>query len=419
MDFIKEAITQNSHWETGKISFPHLQGVLVEREVFGTASKSLERKFITVLRGLRRTGKSFLARQLAKKKLDETSPQQVAWFEFDRAMNCSPDDLDAILSFFQSKGAKTVFLDEIAFVPKWQDVLKRFYDRSELKFVATGSSALEFDGRSAESLAGRVETIDVTPFSFVEKLLLKKMVVPATPLQQASHSQEMAEECRQYLVAGGLPEIANESDEEFRKKYVDKSLLDPLFYKDFTAVFRQANPDMLRKTLELLAQTTGTTFQLQSLAHALGCSHPTAGTQVSLLEKTLLTRVIYNFTQSVAKQKRTAKKIVFADNGILSALKPDAEISRLAENAVHATLGTKFFWRDAAGREVDAIFPEAKTAVEVKYSSQFYDADEKNLRYFLAMRPGWKGLLITKNTEERGDVPKIPLWKILLAKKLP
>ncbi|MEK6954417.1 MAG: ATP-binding protein [Candidatus Micrarchaeota archaeon] len=416
MDFVKEALLQNGHWEAGQFSIKRIGGRLIEREAFPALQRSARKKYITVLRGLRRTGKSVLAQQLLIRFLGEAGePKEIAWFEFDRAMNATPEDLDSLLNYFQGQGAKIIFLDEVPFVPKWQDVLKRHYDRTDVKFVATGSSAIEFDKRTAESLAGRFEIINVTPFSLNERLLAKgKKAYAGSGHERARRAGELQAECNEYLLAGGLPEITLEADENERSKYVRESLLGPLFYKDFPAAFPSANPDLLFKSLELLSGTAGSTYQLQPLAQVLGVSHPTVATQVALLEKTLLLRTIYNHTPSIIKQRRTSKKIVFADTGVLHALRPDVPIGALAENAAANALDAKFFWRTPEGHEVDLLLPGKKVAIEVKYQAHLTSADERNLQFFLEHRKGWKGVMITKMDSEKGDIPRIPLWKVLL-----
>ncbi len=415
MNFIKEAVLQNPHWKSGKIDFARIEGAFVEREVFPALEASARRKFVTVLRGLRRAGKSFLSRQIMSNFLRRgIAARELAWFEFDRAMNASSDDLDDLLNFFEGRGAKVVVLDEIPFVSSWQDVLKRHYDRSDVKFVVTGSSALELDRRTSESLAGRFETINVKPFSFGE-FLAKKGIAPKGELDVAKKSEGLFLECEKYLRVGGLPEIALDESEAARRNYVVNSLLGPLFYKDVPAVFPNANPDFLSKTAELLAATVGSTFQLQNFAPILGCSLPTVSLQLELLERALLVSTSFNKTASIVKQKRTAKKIVFSDNGVLSALWPDVPLSSLAENAAASALEAKMFWREPRGKEVDVLIPSKKLAVEVKYQNNVTGADEKGLECFLEKNKGWRGMLVTKHEEDaRSEIPRLPLWKLLL-----
>lgn len=417
MDFIIEAVRQNAHWETGTVEVPRLGSHPVQRPIFQKVSASSESKFITALRGLRRTGKSVLARQLMQDVVTRQSSRAAAWFEFDRAMQATDSDLDALIRYFQTQGAKTIFLDEIMFVPQWQDVLKRHYDRSETKFIVTGSSALEMDQRSSESLAGRVQTIHVRPFNLTEVLALHGKKVP-TALEKARDAESFYLEAESYLKMGGMPEIAQEQDETARNKYIRESLLEPLYYKDLPAVFSGANPDLLGKTMELLAGTVPNTYQLQSISEGLGCNHPTAGTQVSVLERGLLVHSVLNHTPSLARQKRTAKKIAFADNAILRALRPDISLGALAEQAVFNALEITRFFRTPLA-EVDALIPERKIAIEVKYQEHVTSTDEKALTYFLERRPEWTGVLITKvESDTKSDITRIPLWKVLLDPKV-
>ncbi|GEM_PF-1376282 len=414
MDFITEAVRQNPHWQNGVVEITRISGREIKRPIFQELLQSWQSKFITVIRGLRRTGKSVLARQLMQHILETQPPKTVAWFEFDRAMNATPDDLDALIRYFESQQSENIVLDEIAFVPKWQDILKRFYDRTNLKFVITGSSALELDRRTSESLAGRFNTLYIGPFSLPEVLELAGKPPAQTTLDLATRSEELYLEAEKYLKTGGLPEIALEKTESARNQYIKESLLNPLFYKDLPAVFPQANPDLLSKTLEVLAGTVPNAYQAQGVASALGCSIASASQHIDLLEKGLLVKTIFNYTPSLAKQKRTSKKIVFSDNGILAALRPDVAIGALAEQAVQNALSSEFFWKNPLA-EVDLVFPKLKLAVEVKHQEHVTSADERHLHYFLERRDGWKGLLVTKKDDDpKADIPRIPLWKILM-----
>lgn len=417
MDFIKEALRQNSHWDAGIVETARMEGKFVERSAYFELEKSAEKKFITILKGMRRTGKSVLAKKLMEKSIQNgTGARQIGWFEFDRAMNAKPEDLDAVILFFESRGVKLAVFDEIHFVPMWQDILKRHYDRSGMKFLATGSSALELDRRSSESLAGRFELVELKPFSFEESLALKGIRLPKSESRMAREEGSLGAAAAAYMLEGGLPEAIS-MDAEQRKKYIKESLLDPLFYKDLPFVFAQARPELLHGTLELLCATSGSTYQAGNIAQVLGCSLLAASAQIEVLERSLLVRTMLNKTPSIVKQKRTAKKIVFSDNGMLAALNENASLGALAENAAINALGAKMFWKDAQGREIDLLLPERKIALEVKYQESISSHDERHLRYFVERNAGWKGAVVTKDKEEKGEYPWIPLWKLLLLKE--
>lgn len=415
MDFMKEAISQNEHWETGKINISRIDNNLILRDVFPYFEKEMKTKFIVILKGLRRTGKSVISKQILQKLiLDGINSKKLCWFEFDRAMGASANDLDTLINFFKSRGGEYLVFDELAFVNGWQDIIKRHYDKSNIKFIITGSSALELDKRSAESLAGRFVLIEVKPFSFHEFLLLKRYLLPKTELDYIKLGDNLVVYCDEYIRVGGLPEAIIMKDSE-RKEYIKNSLLNPLFFKDIPAVFPSANPDLMLKTLELLSASIGSTFQYQTIAQVLGCTHPTISAQIDMLKHSLLAYLLFNYTGSLMKQKRTAKKINLGDNAIAFTLNPEITIGSLAENVVAETINAKYFWRDNKNREVDFIIPEDKLAIELKYQNTITKSDENNLKYFLDKHKGWKGILLTKNKEKLGEIEYIPLWKWLLS----
>lgn len=415
MDFIKEAISQNDHWGTGEISFPRLTTPLILRDIYQLVESAAKTKFIVMLRGLRRVGKSVLARQLLQHYIKSgMKPQELGWFEFDRGMGTEPEDLDALIRFFKGRGVKIIVFDEIMFASGWQDILKRHYDLSNIKFIVTGSSALELDKRSSESLVGRFQLIKVKPFSFKEYLLLKSGTFPKTEQEMIKAEHELIIQCEDYMKTGGLPEAILLSDND-RKKYIKEAILDPVFFKDIPALFPNANPDLLLKVLELLSATIGQPFQYQSLAQVLGCSHPTIALQVEILERALLIKQVFNYTKSKIREKRTGKKIIIADNGLVTTLNGNASLGALAENLVGETLDKMNFWRDAEGREIDFIIPEQKTGIEVKYQQTITNQDEKHMLYFQDRNAGWKGILITKKDEKQNVITQVPLWKWLLS----
>lgn len=418
MDFIKEALLQNTHWDTGIVQVQRAGERFVEREECAELMKSARKKFITILRGMRRTGKSVLARKLMADFCAKNGGARTAgWFEFDRAMNAKPEDLDSVILFFESKGVRLAIFDEVQFVPMWQDILKRHYDRGDMKFVVIGSSALELDRRSSESIAGRFELVELSPFSFSESMDLKGASLPEKPSGLVKSEARAAAAAEEYLLEGGLPEAILLNGASERQKYIRSSLLSPLFYKDIPFTFPQAKPELLSPTLELLSASVGSTYQVANIAQALGCNAPAVSAQIGILERSLLVRTLFNKTPSIMKQKRTAKKIVFSDNGVLRALNDGASIGALAENAAINALQANLFWRDTQGREVDFLLPNRKIAFEVKYRESASSHDERHLNYFMGGNVGWKGAIITKDCEEKGDIPRIPLWKVLLLKE--
>lgn len=418
MDIVKEILKQNTFWENSNIEIPRLTGKWVIREDEPYILSSFDSKFITILKGMRATGKSSLMRKIIRDKiLKGYSASDFGWFEFDRAMFPDTDLLDEVISYFESKNVKYIFLDEIHFVPMWQDVIKRFYDRTNLKFVVSGSSALEIDSRSSESLAGRFNLIIVKPFSFREFLYFKEIQFD-TEIKIAENKGRIFEASQEYILNGGFPESVKSDSIALRDEYIKSAILDPVFYKDLPIITGQ-NPDLLYNILAILSSTVSSQFQLQNISNIINLNIPTVGKSLESLERSMIVNIVYNFTKSLIKKGRISKKIIFNDNGILRILNGNISISNLAENLIGSFYGADSFYRDSHGREIDWLITPIKTAIEVKYSDNISNYEIRHLKFFKSKNPEWKTVLISLTKESIiENIRIIPFWKALLFKEL-
>ena len=83
----------------------------------------------------------------------------------------------------------------------------------------------------------------------------------------------------------------------------------------------------------------------------------------------------------------------------------------LNEWANTGMLNSLFYWKSAKGNEVDfVIYLDGKPfGLEVKYKDIVSKWDEISIRKGIG-----KGIIITKDSFEWGEIPKIPLWAFLL-----
>ena len=74
-------------------------------------------------------------------------------------------------------------------------------------------------------------------------------------------------------------------------------------------------------------------------------------------------------------------------------------------------LNKLFYWKSAKGNEVDfVIFLDGKPfGIEVKYQNTVSRWDEMGIKKGIG-----RGMIVTKDVFEYGEIPKIPLWVFLL-----
>jgi uncharacterized protein len=151
--------------------------MFLPRTVYSDLRQHLARPQITVLTGMRRTGKTTLCRQL----MADSPIAQKLYIDLERIDNralWSEANYEIIIQALSQQGLRfdqsvLLVLDEIQLVPNLASVLKYLYDTYGIKFIVTGSSAYYMKNQFSESLAGRKKIFDIYPLSFGELLQFK------------------------------------------------------------------------------------------------------------------------------------------------------------------------------------------------------------------------------------------------------
>lgn len=139
---------------------------------------------IIVLRGPRQVGKSTLQQQVIERLLDEgVSPTRIFRVEFDELpplkgftqvpiLRIVDWYEDAVLRRHLNDAAHAgehafLFFDEVQNLPAWHVQLKTLVDNADVRAFVTGSSALRIE-RGRDSLAGRIQTLEMGPLRLAE-----------------------------------------------------------------------------------------------------------------------------------------------------------------------------------------------------------------------------------------------------------
>lgn len=141
---------------------------------------------ILVIRGPRQIGKTTLQQQVVAQLLSEgVSPKQVFRIQFDdlpslAQMEAKEEPILRMVDWFEhyilgchlnesaQRGRPAfLFLDEVQNLPSWDVQLKFLVDHTTIRALVTGSSALRIE-RGRDSLAGRIQTLEVGPLRLAE-----------------------------------------------------------------------------------------------------------------------------------------------------------------------------------------------------------------------------------------------------------
>ena len=133
--------------------------MIYQRKISKSLREHLSLRQITVITGMRRTGKTTLVKQI----LSEVNSENKLYIDFERFderelfMEKNYENIIYALSQRGLDFSQKVWLalDEIQNVPNLDSVIKYLYDKYNIKFILTGSCSFYLKNRVTESLAGR------------------------------------------------------------------------------------------------------------------------------------------------------------------------------------------------------------------------------------------------------------------------
>ena len=361
---------------------------MIDRITYNKILKALSRQSAVGIIGPRQVGKTTLALEIGNKfdsiYLDLESRQ-------DRAKLGNPS------LYLNHHENKMIIFDEIHRMPEIFQELRGIIDvrrrnkKSYGQFLILGSASIDLLRQSSESLAGRIEYIDLLPLNAIELNNNEK-------------------ELQNLWLRGGFPNSYLASSEEasyvFRQNFIQTYL-----ERDIP----QFGPRIPSETLErfwiMLAHHQGSMFNASKLAASLSTSSPTVSKYLDLLVDLLLVRRLQPYHSNLGKRQIKSPKTYIRDSGVLHALLGIESYDDLISNPI---VGNSFegfvieniasviphrtktsFYRSSAGAEIDLILELPKNkglwAIEIKLGANpkpsrgFYSAisDLKPQRSFV------------------------------------
>jgi len=283
--------------------------VIVRLDLAIRIQTALKRSRIVALVGPRQCGKTTLAREFL-------NPESPAYFDLEDPVSLAR--LDQPKTALECLGGLVV-IDEVQRRPDLFPVLRVLADRPSLpaRFLILGSASPELLRQSSESLAGRMEVIEISGFSLAE----------VGAARQAAH-----------WFRGGLPlSFLAESDadshawrQNFVRTFVERDLA--------TFGLNMPAPTMMR-FWSMLAHYHGQTWNASSMAASLGISAPTCRTYLDALSGVFMVRQLQPWHENLGKRQVKAPKIYFRDSGLFHTL---SLIRSPEELLTHSKLGASW-----------------------------------------------------------------------------
>lgn len=338
---------------------------VIARDIMGEVEQSLDMEEITVIKGVRRTGKTFILYALLRKH-----GGIYINFEDERLMDFSAADFDKVADIMKFRGERILYLDEVQEVEGWEKFAHRAHRR--FKIVVTGSNSKLLSGEYAGALVGRTRSFTISPLSFREFLRFRGL----RPERESLIS---------YLKIGGFPRIVLTGEISLVREYFERSL-----YRDIIARESIKYPEALKDMAFYLLSNVGKEFSYRSLRDVTGIAHEsTLKEYLGLLRNAFLVDIIKKYSPSLKKQAVYSKKLYAVDPALVHMGKRyDEDRGRVFENAVYLHLKRKYdvyFLKN--GKEVDFLACDGLRPLKMLnavYEAEGESAERElaSLRYF-------------------------------------
>ncbi|NOQ38524.1 AAA family ATPase [archaeon] len=410
----------NPWWKTGKVKDVWLKPY--KRHIYADIERYLNKRQIILIWGLRRTGKTTTMFQMMQDILENTDSKNILYFSFDEIVFDLKEILEAYQkyvlgkSFDDAEEKVYLFLDEIQKVDDWENKIKVFYDiYPNIKFIISGSASVSLRKKSTESLAGRIMDFQMSVLSFDEFLEMNDKNLEQIRKNPNLWKKELILLFNRYLKYGMFPELYDEVDEDFAKKYILNNVIERIIYKDLPDEFEIKDVELLKTLVYIISKKPGMIVNYKEIAQDLGKDQRTISNYFKYLEFGLLIRFVFNYRGSPLASMRKMKKAYLYTPNIAFAYNQDIDtiIPFMLENAVALYTNAKFFYRN--GFEIDFIVidKEMQDIIEVKQSRKSVKQIKKYLDKFGSKVRN--SMIVTLEEEGVVDgVNIVPAWKLML-----
>lgn len=284
---------------------------------------------ITVVIGMRRTGKTYLLLQTIHTLLETVSLTRILYlnFEDDRLFPMTGQEFAALIDQFYTLYPENhdvtcyLFFDEIQNVEGWERVIRRYFDTKKVRIYLTGSSAKLLSKEIATSLRGRSVATEVWPFSFSE-FLQAQAPQQAFNMLGKKDLDQLKKQLVSYLEHGGFPETMTLNPVNCIRVLQDYVAV--VIFRDIVERYKITNLALIRYVIKTLIGNVGCGFSVNKLFNDLksqgfAVSKTTIHDYLEYIEDAYLAFTVPLYAESIRKTQTNLRKLYAIDTGLVNA----------------------------------------------------------------------------------------------------
>jgi uncharacterized protein len=265
---------------------------------------------VVLVHGPRQVGKSSLVQKVAQTRgIPAITLDDYTHLEFAQT---NPE------AFLKAHGTP-LLIDEIQRAPALLLAMKAAVDRDRQpgRYLLTGSANVLMLPKVADSLAGRMEIIDLLPISLHER------GGGSVTWVERAFAGQMPKGSTQNLVEwglrGGFPEASARLQPKRRDAWF-QGYVRSLLERDVRDLAQIQGLTQMPRLLRAIAHRVGETLNLSAFSRETGVPHTTLERYFDLLRSLFLVRTLPPWTQEPAQAYIRSPKVYLADTGLLAHL---------------------------------------------------------------------------------------------------
>ncbi|MDD2962055.1 MAG: ATP-binding protein [Muribaculaceae bacterium] len=310
---------------------------IIRSKYLSRLESMMHTKFVKIITGIRRCGKSYLlftlfANLLKEKGIDD---KHIIKVDLDSFSNRKLRESEELYKFLNSQikdsAMHYVLLDEIQLVPAFADILNEFLRRDNVDLYVTGSNAKLLSKDVITEFRGRGCEIKMYPLSFSEYM--------------SAFNGSMQKGLQQYMVFGGLPQIFDFDADEQKAQFLSR-LFEETYIRDIKQRYTIRKEDDLEELINLVSSNISCLTNPNKLANTFrsvkksDISNETIKNYLDYLEDAFIINSATRFDIKGKKYIDTPFKYYFTDLGLRNARLNFRQIEKthLMENVLYNEL---------------------------------------------------------------------------------
>ena len=271
---------------------------------------------IKIITGIRRCGKSFLLFVLFKKYLLESG------VDHDHIIEIALDGIENeelrdpkkcyqyIKDAMKDEQKYYLLLDEVQFMPRFEEVLNSLLRIGNIDVYVTGSNSKFLSSDIVTEFRGRGDEIRIYPLSFAEFY--------------AVFDGDFDDAWEEYMIYGGLPQVVKFSVERQKAEYL-KNIFNNVYIKDVVERNRIQNVDEINTLVDILASGIGAPTNPTKISNTfksergINYSNKTISNHIDYLAEAFLISKAERYDIKGRKYVGANRKYYFSDIGLRNA----------------------------------------------------------------------------------------------------